>query len=122
MRSFGYTVLETGDPLEAVQLVKAQPVDPLLTDVSMPSRKGIDLADGVQAASPRSRVKGDRRRLEQRARSGRGELWAGQRKRSISSCSATIWLPLVEEGTMISVFTPAAYQASTPSRTSDALP
>lgn len=45
-----------------------------------------------------------------------------QRNRSISSWSATIWLPRVDEGTMMSVFTPAAYQASTPSRTSVGLP
>jgi hypothetical protein len=40
---------------------------------------------------------------------------------SMSSWRATIWPPFVEDGTMIGVLTPAAYQASMPSRTSAAL-
>jgi two-component system cell cycle sensor histidine kinase/response regulator CckA len=56
LQSLGYTVLETGDPLKAIQLVKAQPIDLLLTDVIMPLMKGTDLADRVQAASPRTQV------------------------------------------------------------------
>jgi DNA-binding NtrC family response regulator len=56
LNSLGYQVLETGDPLKAIQLVKAQPVDLLLTDVIMPLMKGTDLADRVQAASPRTKV------------------------------------------------------------------
>lgn len=56
LQSLGYTVLETGDPLKAIQLVKAQPIDLLLTDVIMPLMKGTDLADRVQAASPRTKV------------------------------------------------------------------
>jgi DNA-binding NtrC family response regulator len=56
LNSLGYQVLETGDPLKAIQLVKAQSVDLLLTDVIMPLMKGTDLADRVQAASPRTKV------------------------------------------------------------------
>ena len=56
LESFGYHVLETGDPLKAIQLVKAQPVDLLLTDVIMPLMKGTDLADRVQGVSPRTKV------------------------------------------------------------------
>src|SRR5215471_19590303 len=36
----------------------------------------------------------------------------------MSSWRATIWPPLVDEGTTMRVFTPAAYHASMPSRTS----
>jgi DNA-binding NtrC family response regulator len=56
LNSLGYQVLETGDPLKALQLVKAQSVDLLLTDVIMPLMKGTDLADRVQATSPRTKV------------------------------------------------------------------
>ena len=56
LNSLGYQVLETGDPLKAIQLVKAHSVDLLLTDVIMPLMKGTDLADRVQATSPRTKV------------------------------------------------------------------
>jgi DNA-binding NtrC family response regulator len=56
LASFGYTVLETGDPLKAIQLVRAQPVDLLLTDVVMPLMKGTELADRIQGVSPRTKV------------------------------------------------------------------
>lgn len=56
LQSFGYTVLETGDPLNAIQLVRTQPVDLLLTDVVMPLMKGTVLADRIQGVSPRTKV------------------------------------------------------------------
>ena len=101
--------------------MKAQPVDPLLTDVLMPLRQGIDLADRVQAA-PSHQGQGRPPAARAAGAERPGGALGCQRKRSISSCSATIWLPLAEEGTTISVFTPAAYQASMPSRTSDGEP
>ena len=56
LAQLGYTVLETGDPLKAIQLVRAHPVDLLLTDVIMPLMKGTDLADRIQGVSPRTKV------------------------------------------------------------------
>ena len=56
LESLGYTVLETGDPLKAIQIARAQPVDLLLTDVIMPLMKGTDLADRVQGVSPGTKV------------------------------------------------------------------
>ena len=56
MQSLGYSVLDTGDPLKAIQIVRAQPVDLLLTDVIMPLMKGTDLADRIQGVSPRKKV------------------------------------------------------------------
>lgn len=56
LESLSYNVLETGDPLKALQLVKAQPVALLLTDVIMPLMKGTELADRVQAVSPKTKV------------------------------------------------------------------
>ena len=51
LQSLGYTVLETGDPLKALHLVRAQQSDLLLTDVVMPLMKGTELADRVQRTS-----------------------------------------------------------------------
>ena len=56
LQSLGYTVLETGDPLKAIQLARAQSVDLLLTDVVMPLMKGTDLADRIERVSPRTKV------------------------------------------------------------------
>jgi two-component system, cell cycle sensor histidine kinase and response regulator CckA len=56
LQSLDYAVLQTGDPLKAIQLVQAQPVDLLLTDVIMPLMKGTDLADRIQGVSPRTKV------------------------------------------------------------------
>jgi two-component system, cell cycle sensor histidine kinase and response regulator CckA len=52
----GYVVLDTGDPHQALRIVKAQPVHLLLTDVVMPLMKGTELADRVQALSAPTKV------------------------------------------------------------------
>jgi two-component system cell cycle sensor histidine kinase/response regulator CckA len=52
----GYLVLETGDPQEAIRMVKQQRIDLLLTDVIMPIMKGTELADRIQAVTPSTRV------------------------------------------------------------------
>ena len=52
----GYTVLDTGDPIEARRLVEAQPVQLLLTDVVMPIMNGVELASRVEAVSPKTKV------------------------------------------------------------------
>ena len=41
---FGYTVYETGDPLEAIRICSAIHIDVLLTDIVMPVMSGPDLA------------------------------------------------------------------------------
>lgn len=56
LESFGYIVLDTGDPQQALRIVKAQPVHLLLTDVVMPLMKGTELADRIQAVSPSTKV------------------------------------------------------------------
>jgi DNA-binding NtrC family response regulator len=52
----GYTVLDTGDPRQALRIAKEQQVDLLLTDVVMPLMKGPELADHIQAASTSTKV------------------------------------------------------------------
>lgn len=52
----GYTVLATGDPLEARRIATSSPVHLLLTDVVMPRMNGLELAERVEAASPRIKV------------------------------------------------------------------
>jgi DNA-binding NtrC family response regulator len=52
----GYTVIDTGDPLEARRIVESRPIHLLLTDVVMPIMSGIELASRVEAASPTTRV------------------------------------------------------------------
>lgn len=56
LQTLGYIVLDTGDPQQALRVVKDQPVHLLLTDVVMPMMKGTELADRVQAVSPSTRV------------------------------------------------------------------
>jgi len=56
LASEGYTVFETGDPLEARRLVETRAVQLLLTDVVMPRMNGLELAERVQAASPTTKV------------------------------------------------------------------
>lgn len=52
----GYTVLDTGDPHQALRWAAQQPVDLLLTDVIMPLMKGTELAQRFQALSPETKV------------------------------------------------------------------
>jgi two-component system, cell cycle sensor histidine kinase and response regulator CckA len=52
----GYTVLETGDPQQAIRMAKEQRIDLLLTDVIMPILKGTELADRIQSVSPSTKV------------------------------------------------------------------
>ena len=52
----GYTVIETGDPMEARRIVERQPIQLLLTDVVMPIMNGIELAQRVEATSPTTKV------------------------------------------------------------------
>ncbi len=52
----GYSALETGDPQEAIQIATQQRIDLLVTDVIMPIMKGTELADGIQAVSPSTKV------------------------------------------------------------------
>lgn len=52
----GYTVIETGDPIEARRIAESQPVHLLLTDVVMPIMNGLELAKRVEAASPTTKI------------------------------------------------------------------
>jgi hypothetical protein len=52
----GYTVLETGDPQQAIRMSKDQTSHLLLTDLVMPIMKGTELADWIQAISPTTKV------------------------------------------------------------------
>lgn len=52
----GYTVLETGDPQQAIRMTKGQTIHLLLTDAVMPIMKGTELADRIQAISPTTKV------------------------------------------------------------------
>lgn len=52
----GYTILDTGDPQQALRIAREQPVHLLLTDVVMPLMKGPELAAKVLALSPSTRV------------------------------------------------------------------
>ena len=54
LRTYGYTVLETGDPLEAIAIGEhhAGPVHLLFTDVVMPGLRGPALAARLRALRP----------------------------------------------------------------------
>ena len=52
----GYTVIETGDPQQAIRMATQQAVHLLVTDVVMPLMKGTELAKRVQEVSPWTRV------------------------------------------------------------------
>ena len=45
----GYTVLDTGEPEEALQIIRDQPVHLLVVDVVMPLMRGTVVADRAQA-------------------------------------------------------------------------
>jgi len=54
----GYSVLDAGDPREALQIAEADPgpIELLLTDVVMPVMSGVDLADAICRVRPETRV------------------------------------------------------------------
>jgi len=52
----GYTVLETGDPVEAIRLAEGQSIALLITDVVMPVMSGAALANRLTAATPELKV------------------------------------------------------------------
>jgi len=58
LRSFGYTVIETGDADEAIRIAREKPgeIDLLFTDVVMPGMQGPDLAHQIQAIHPLTKV------------------------------------------------------------------
>jgi DNA-binding NtrC family response regulator len=52
----GYTVLDTGDPQQALRIATQQAVHLLVTDVVMPLMRGTDLAKRIQSVSPWTKV------------------------------------------------------------------
>jgi len=52
----GYTVLDTGDPQQAIRMSTQQAIHLLVTDMVMPLMKGTDLAKRVQEVSPWTKV------------------------------------------------------------------
>jgi CheY-like chemotaxis protein len=58
LKTCGYTVLETGDPLEALTIGEQRngAIDLLLTDMVMPGMRGSELAERLKATNPRLRV------------------------------------------------------------------
>jgi CheY-like chemotaxis protein len=58
LKTCGYTVLETGDPLEALMIGEQRngAIDLLLTDMVMPGMGGSELAERLAATNPKLRV------------------------------------------------------------------
>lgn len=56
LQNQGYTVLDTGDPHQALRWAGQQAVHLLLTDVIMPLMKGTELAQRFQSVSPWTKV------------------------------------------------------------------
>jgi two-component system cell cycle sensor histidine kinase/response regulator CckA len=56
LESDGYSILDTGDPRDALRIASEQPIHLLLSDVVMPVMKGPELATKVLAASPSTKV------------------------------------------------------------------
>ncbi|HEV3348320.1 MAG TPA: response regulator [Methylomirabilota bacterium] len=52
----GYTVVETGDPQQAIRMATQQAIHLLISDVVMPLMKGTELAKRVQEVSPWTKV------------------------------------------------------------------
>ena len=52
----GYAVLEAGNGEEALQFLKNQPVDILITDIVMPEKDGIELIQEISDDYPHVRV------------------------------------------------------------------
>ena len=67
LRARGYTVLEAGDPLEALVIAEQRhgTIDLLLTDMMMPGMRGSELADRLEPGSspPVRGARGFRRRV-----------------------------------------------------------
>ena len=56
LESDGYSILDTGDPQDALRIACEQPIHLLLSDVVMPVMKGPELATKVLAARPSTKV------------------------------------------------------------------
>ena len=56
LEGLGYTVLDTGDPQQALRIVSERPVHLFLTDVVMPIMNGLELAKRVEAVNPAIKV------------------------------------------------------------------
>ena len=58
LKTCGYTVLATGDPLDALTIAERQggAIDLLLTDMVLPAMRGSELAQRVCTLCPRMRV------------------------------------------------------------------
>ena len=56
LESDGYSILDTGDPRDALRIACEQPIHLLLSDVVMPVMKGPELATKVLAARPSTKV------------------------------------------------------------------
>ena len=56
LQACGYTVLDTDEPQEALQILRDQPVHLLVVDVVMPLMRGTELADRAQAIRPSLKV------------------------------------------------------------------
>ncbi|HWI26864.1 MAG TPA: response regulator [Stellaceae bacterium] len=52
----GFRVLTASDGAEALSIIAAQPVDMLFTDIVMPSRSGVELAEQAKRLRPQIRV------------------------------------------------------------------
>jgi DNA-binding NtrC family response regulator len=56
LQGCGYTVVDTDEPQEALQIMRDQPVHLLVADVVMPLMRGTVLADRAQAIQPSLKV------------------------------------------------------------------
>jgi DNA-binding NtrC family response regulator len=56
LQAHGYTVLDTDEPQQALQILREQPVHLLVVDVVMPLMRGTVLADRAQAIRPSLKV------------------------------------------------------------------
>jgi two-component system cell cycle sensor histidine kinase/response regulator CckA len=56
LQAHGYTVLDTDEPQQALQILRGQPVHLLVVDVLMPLMRGTVLADRAQAIRPSLKV------------------------------------------------------------------
>ena len=56
LADLGHTVLEAGDAPEALAILDAQPVDVMITDISLPGLTGIELAEQARQRFPALRI------------------------------------------------------------------